>query len=281
MNLNTAERVVGCIQIVFFGACAYFCFLIFQFLHPYLIGYTPKNFPQVNSAALEQILREDPRPILVYFYHHKNSEVSRRLLPVLDDFASLYQTQIPFYTYQFGDSDSQRFAPYKGPYDGNTVIFQNEQELTRTNPILFDDKSSNKGSVFLFLEKYVKTLPRSRRFFKPDEDWYLTNDNFETRISNSQKPLLVDFTHPACFSCVNFAPQFKAIGEIYGDLADFYYAKVQDSSALWKKYGVRPYPTILLLDQSKLKQKKTGAYSSQEANEAMIVGMLLPYLMKQ
>lgn len=86
-----------------------------------------------------------------------------------------------------------------------------------------------------------------------------TDENFESEVLNSDKPVLVDFWAVWCGPC-------KAIAPIVEDLATEYEGKLkvgkldvdnnQDSAI---KYGVRSIPTLLIFKDGKVQETIIGA----------------------
>jgi thioredoxin 1 len=87
----------------------------------------------------------------------------------------------------------------------------------------------------------------------------ITDDNFETEVTNSDKPVLIDFWAVWCGPC-------KLIASIVEELATEYDGKVKigkldvDSNQQTSiKFGVRSIPTLLLFKDGKLKETIIGA----------------------
>lgn len=86
-----------------------------------------------------------------------------------------------------------------------------------------------------------------------------TDENFESEVLKSDKPVLVDFWAVWCGPC-------KAIAPIVEDLATEYEGKLkvgkldvdnnQDSAI---KYGVRSIPTLLIFKDGKVQETIIGA----------------------
>lgn len=86
-----------------------------------------------------------------------------------------------------------------------------------------------------------------------------TDENFESEVLNSDKPVLVDFWAVWCGPC-------KAIAPIVEDLAKEYEGRVKigkldvdnnQESAI--KYGVRSIPTVLIFKNGKVQETIIGA----------------------
>lgn len=86
-----------------------------------------------------------------------------------------------------------------------------------------------------------------------------TDENFESEVLKSDKPVLVDFWAVWCGPC-------KAIAPIVEDLAQEYEGKLKvgkldvdnnQESAI--KYGVRSIPTVLIFKDGKVQETIIGA----------------------
>lgn len=85
-----------------------------------------------------------------------------------------------------------------------------------------------------------------------------TDENFETEVLQSDKPVLVDFWAEWCMPC-------KALGPTIDELAGEYSGKVKvgklDTDAnkgVSIKYGVSSIPTVVLFQGGEIKEKFVG-----------------------
>jgi len=92
----------------------------------------------------------------------------------------------------------------------------------------------------------------------------LTDDNFETEVISSDKPVLVDFWAEWCMPCRMIAPTIE-------ELAGEYEGKVKvgklDTDAnrdVSVKYGISAIPTILLFKGGEVVKKFVGVTPKQE-----------------
>jgi len=100
---------------------------------------------------------------------------------------------------------------------------------------------------------------------------HITDENFETEVLKSDKPVLVDFWATWCGPCRMIAP-------IIEDLAGEYEGKVVigkmdvDSNQMApQKYGIRSIPTILIFKGGEMVDTIIGAVSKQYIAERLEV----------
>lgn len=87
----------------------------------------------------------------------------------------------------------------------------------------------------------------------------ISDDNFETEVLKSDKPVLIDFWATWCGPC-------RTIGPIVEELAEEYYGKVKfgkldvdNNQVTAIKYGVRSIPTLLVFKNGVVKETIIGA----------------------
>ena len=87
----------------------------------------------------------------------------------------------------------------------------------------------------------------------------ISDDNFETEVLKSDKPVLIDFWATWCGPC-------RTIGPIVEELAEEYYGKVKfgkldvdNNQQTAIKYGVRSIPTLLVFKDGIVKETIIGA----------------------
>ena len=87
----------------------------------------------------------------------------------------------------------------------------------------------------------------------------VTDENFDTEVLKSDKPILVDFWAEWCGPCKQIGP---TLGEISNEMSnEITIAKhnIDNEPNTPTKYGVRGIPTMLLFKGGELKATKVGA----------------------
>ena len=86
----------------------------------------------------------------------------------------------------------------------------------------------------------------------------ITNENFNEEVINSAKPVLLDFWASWCGPCRMVAPIVDEIAEERGDIK-VGKVNVDEQPELASKFGVMSIPTLVVMENGKIKNQVVGA----------------------
>lgn len=95
----------------------------------------------------------------------------------------------------------------------------------------------------------------------------ITADNFEQEVTNSTKPVLVDFWATWCGPCKMQGPIIEEAEAKLGERAVFGKLDVDEQSELARKYGVMSIPTLILFKDGEVAKKEVGLHSLEEIEQ--------------
>lgn len=87
----------------------------------------------------------------------------------------------------------------------------------------------------------------------------ITDDNFETEVTKSDKPVLIDFWAVWCGPCKLIAPIVEELAAEYDGKVKIGKLDVDNNQQASIKFGVRSIPTLLLFKNGELKDTIIGA----------------------
>jgi len=79
----------------------------------------------------------------------------------------------------------------------------------------------------------------------------LTDENFEKEISNSPKPVLVDFWLPGCGPCSLISPTLEKISNDFDDKIILAKVNFDTAPLVVQRYGINMAPTVILFKEGK------------------------------
>ena len=87
----------------------------------------------------------------------------------------------------------------------------------------------------------------------------VTDENFDTEVLKSDKPILVDFWAEWCGPCKQIGPTLEEISNEMSNDVTIAKHNIDNEPNTPTKYGVRGIPTMLLFKGGELKATKVGA----------------------
>jgi len=87
----------------------------------------------------------------------------------------------------------------------------------------------------------------------------ITDENFESEVLKSSKPVVVDFWAQWCSSCMMISENIELISNELKDEVVIGKMNVDEEPNTGTKYNIRGIPTLLLFKNGQLKSTKVGA----------------------
>lgn len=97
----------------------------------------------------------------------------------------------------------------------------------------------------------------------------ISDDEFESKIINNEKPALVDFWAEWCQPCKILSPTVEELANDYDEQILVGKLNVDDNPATATKFGIRGIPTLLLFKGGKVVQQLVGVKSKAEIKKVI------------
>jgi thioredoxin 1 len=86
----------------------------------------------------------------------------------------------------------------------------------------------------------------------------LNLEDFQLKVLDAAKPVLVDFGASWCGPCRMLDPILEGLADEYGDRVDFYAVDVDKNSDLAMQFNVMGVPTVILFRDGEVVERITG-----------------------
>ena len=97
----------------------------------------------------------------------------------------------------------------------------------------------------------------------------INDDNFETEVLKSDKPVLVDFWAPWCGPCKAIGPLVEDLAGTFGDQVKFAKCNVDNSPITPGKFGIKAIPTLIFFKSGDVVEQITGMVAKSRLEEAI------------
>ncbi len=97
----------------------------------------------------------------------------------------------------------------------------------------------------------------------------LTDSNYQEKVEQSDKPVLIDFWAEWCGPCKMVSPVVEEIAKEYEGKAVVGKVDVDSNPELSSKFGIRNIPTILFVKDGEVVDKSVGAVSKDVLTEKL------------
>ena len=97
----------------------------------------------------------------------------------------------------------------------------------------------------------------------------VNNENFESKIMNSEKPVLLDFGAEWCMPCKMIEPVLEEISSDHGDKVEVASINVDECPEIATNFSVMNIPTLIFLKKGKEVNRMVGVNTKENIIKAI------------
>jgi thioredoxin 1 len=97
----------------------------------------------------------------------------------------------------------------------------------------------------------------------------IDDNNFETEVIQSEKPVMVDFWAPWCGPCKAIGPMVEELAGEYGDRIKFTKCNVDNNPVTPGKFEVRAIPTLIFFKGGEVVDQITGMVAKSRLEDSL------------
>jgi thioredoxin 1 len=101
----------------------------------------------------------------------------------------------------------------------------------------------------------------------------ITDENFETEVLKSEKPVLVDFFAVWCGPCRQMLPVVTELADELADKVKIVKMDVDEAPRTPEKFNIASIPTLILFKNGQVVSQQTGAMMKSELKDWILANI--------